>query len=88
MDNVEMGERERIRISGVRGWVVGEADAGRTHEREDIWVLVVGGRSGQEAGMPGARQRNRCEARIASVVQRTRARRYQGWCQAYTPTPC
>ena len=46
-----MGERERVRVSGVRGWVVGEADADRTHEREDVWVLVVGGRSGREAGM-------------------------------------
>jgi len=43
MDNVEMGERECVRVSGVRGWVVGKADVDHTHEREDVWVLVVGG---------------------------------------------
>jgi len=36
MDDVEMGKRERVCISGVRGWVVGEADTGSTHEREDV----------------------------------------------------
>jgi hypothetical protein len=36
MDKVEMGERKYIRVSGMRGWVVGEADAGRTVEREDV----------------------------------------------------
>jgi len=36
MDDVEMGKREHVCISSVRGWVVGEADTGSTYEREDV----------------------------------------------------
>ena len=47
MNNVEAGEREcvgvgvGVSVSGVRGWVVGEADAGRTGEREEVRFVRV-----------------------------------------------
>jgi len=56
MNNVETGVRECVGISGVRGCVVGKADAGRTGEREVRLIRVrtradearnVGGRSVQ-----------------------------------------
>ena len=36
-----MGERECARVSGVRGWVVCEADAGRTGERDEVQLVCV-----------------------------------------------
>ena len=40
MNDVETGERECVGVSGVRGCVVGKADAGRTGEREVRLVRV------------------------------------------------
>jgi len=41
MNAVETGVRECVGGSGVRGWVVGEADTGRTGEREEIRLVRV-----------------------------------------------
>jgi len=38
MNNIETGERECGGGSCLRGWVVCEADAGHTGEREEIWL--------------------------------------------------
>ena len=41
MDNPKRRERECVGVSGVRRWVVGEADAGRTGEREEVGLVRV-----------------------------------------------